>query len=75
MGLDGAATAAAAVTDGIKAIQHGVLEECMMHMAACMLCLQDVDALLGRDPPGTERVVSNDKAGKGLADNETDVKG
>lgn len=74
MGLYGAAAALAAVTDGIKAIQHSVLEESVMHMAACMLCLQDVDALFGRDPPGTARVVFNDKAGKGLADNETDVK-
>jgi hypothetical protein len=75
MGLDGATAAAAAVTDGIKAIQHGVFEECMMHMAACMLSLQDIHALLGRDPPGTERVVFDYKAGKRLTDNETDVKG
>ena len=75
MGLDGAAATAAAVADGIKAIQHCVLEEGMMHMTACMLCLQNVDAFLGRDPPGAERVVFNDKAGKGLADNEADVKG
>lgn len=75
MGLDGAAAAAATVTDGIKAIQHGVLEECMMHMATCMLSLQDIYALHRRDPPGTERVVFDDKAGKGFTDNETDVKG
>ena len=74
MGLNGAAAAIAAVADGVKAIKHGVLEKCMVHMAACMFCQQDIDALLTRDPPGTEWVVFDDKAGKGFTDNETDVK-
>jgi hypothetical protein len=72
--MDGSATAIAAVADGVKAIKHGVLEKCMVHMAACMFCHQNIYALLTRDPLGTEWVVFDDKAGKGFTDNETDVK-
>jgi hypothetical protein len=75
MGINGAATARAAVADGIEAIQHGVLEKCVVYMAACMLCLQKFDTFFRCNPPGPLWMVFDNKAGKWFTNNQTDVKG
>ena len=75
MGINGAATAFAAIADGVEAIQHGVLEKCVVHMAACMLRPKKFDAFFRCNPPGSLWMVFDDKAGKWLTNNQTDIKG
>lgn len=73
MGVDRAAAARTTVADGVEAIQHGILEKCVVYVALFMLCLQEFDAFFPCNPPCPSWVVFNDKADKGLTDDQTNV--
>ena len=67
------AAAGAAVADGVKAPQHGLLEEGVVHVAARVLGLEDGHRLRAGDGARALRVVLEDEAGEGLADDQADV--
>ncbi len=73
MGIDGSAAAGAAVADGIEAVQHGILEKSMMHVAALFFSLHDGYSLLLGDPPGFVWMMFDNEAGKRLADDQADI--
>jgi len=74
VGVDGAAAAGAAVADGIKTVEHRILEECVVYVAPFLLGLHDGDGFRLTDSFCLIRVVFNNKTGKGFPDNQTDIK-
>lgn len=73
MGIDGTAAAGAAVADGVEAVQHGIFEKGVMHVAAFFFSLHDGDCLLLADPPGLVRMMLHNKTGKGFAYDQADI--
>ncbi len=73
LGLHGTAATLAAIADGIKAVEHGVLEEGMMDVAALVLRLQDGDRFIPGDPARALRLVLADEAGKRVADDQANI--
>jgi len=72
-GLHRPTAAGAAITDGVEAAQHGVLEESVVHVAPFVLGAQDLHRFCWRDPAGTTRVMLGHETGERLADDQADV--
>jgi hypothetical protein len=75
MGLDRTTTAGAAIADGVKTAERGILEKGMMDMAAPGLGRQDFLCFDLAEAAGFMRVMSQDEIDKNLSDHYTDGQG
>ena len=75
VGMHGSATTFTAVTDGVEAVEHGILEEGVMDVTAFILRLQDGDGFVARDPAGAIGLMFADETGERIANYEADIHG
>ena len=70
VGLDRSAAAGTAIANGIEAAQHGILKEGVVHMAALVLGLDNVQGFVRGDPARVPGLMFADKAGERLANHQ-----
>jgi hypothetical protein len=73
MRLNRAATARAAIADGVESIEGGILEECMVDMAPCVFGPEDLHRLSLRDTARASRMVLEREAGEWFTDDEAHI--
>jgi hypothetical protein len=67
--------AGTAVADSIKASQHSILEESMVHMTALIFRLENFNCLSLCDPTRTLGMMLDDQASEGLTDDQAYIQG
>ncbi len=68
-----AAAARTAIADRIETSQHGIFEKGMMHMPAGVFLFQNLHRLICRDLSGLLWMMSQNKTGKWLPNNQTNI--